>query len=224
MIRIGHRGACGYKPENTLSSFAKALEIGVEMVELDVFLCKSGELVVFHDHYLSRMTNGNGYVEEKTLDELKKFIIYENETIPTLSEVLDLLDKKVAVNIELKGKNTAENTADLICKYLLKGWQAEQFLVSSFNHLELLKFKTILPKIRIGVLNKGMSFGFEMVLKELSPYSVHLQADFVEKNQIETLHAKGLKVYVYTVNVISEIKRMRLLGVDGVFSDYPDRI
>jgi glycerophosphoryl diester phosphodiesterase len=70
-LKIGHRGAAGHAPENTLLSFQKAMDLGVDMIELDVYVCKTGELVVIHDEKVDRTTNGTGYVREKTLDELK---------------------------------------------------------------------------------------------------------------------------------------------------------
>jgi glycerophosphoryl diester phosphodiesterase len=115
---IGHRGASGYEPENTLRSFQKAIDLGVEMIELDVYTCKSGELVVMHDDKVNRTTNGNGYVFNMTLTELKTLDAGKGEKVPTLVEVFDLINKKIAINVELKGEGTAESTAELIQKYI----------------------------------------------------------------------------------------------------------
>src|SRR6056297_2287931 len=104
VLKIGHRGAMGYEPENTLRSFKKAIELNVDMVELDVYVCSSGELVVIHDDKVDKTTNGKGYVSEKSFDELRKLDAGMGEKIPTLQEVLDLIDKRAKVNIELKGK------------------------------------------------------------------------------------------------------------------------
>ena len=94
MIIIGHRGAMGYEPENTLRSFQKALDLGVDMIEFDVHLCKSGELVVFHDEKVNRTTNGQGYIAQKSLEKLKELDAGQGEKIPTLEEVLDLVKGK----------------------------------------------------------------------------------------------------------------------------------
>ena len=117
IIKVGHRGAMGYEPENTLRSFKKALELGVDMIEFDVYVCKSGELVVIQDDTLERTTNGKGLVIEKTLAELKELDAGKEEKIPTLEEIMDLADKKVKINVELKGNNTAEPVSDMIENY-----------------------------------------------------------------------------------------------------------
>ena len=149
IIKVGHRGAMGYEPENTLRSFKKALELGVDMIEFDVYVCKSGELVVIQDDTLERTTNGKGLVIEKTLAELKELDAGKEEKIPTLEEIMDLADKKVKINIELKGDNTAKPVLNMIEKYVdEKGWKYDDFLVSSFNHNELKKFKELNPKIK----------------------------------------------------------------------------
>ena len=103
---IGHRGAKGYIAENTLPSIAKAMELGVDGIEIDIFLCKSGELVVFHDKKLDRLTNNHGYIESLEYDSIKKISVLGGYKIPTIGEVLKLIDGKVFLNIELICKNT----------------------------------------------------------------------------------------------------------------------
>ena len=116
MIRIGHRGAMGYEPENTLRSFKKALALKVDMIEFDVYVCKTGEVVVIHDDKVDRTTNGKGYVVQKTLQELTSLDAGKGEKIPLLEEALDCINKKVQVNIELKGEGTAEPVYKIIQK------------------------------------------------------------------------------------------------------------
>ena len=112
---IGHRGAKGHVAENTLVSIKKAMELGADGIEIDVFLCKSGEIVVFHDKKLDYLTNGKGLIESKTLSELKKLrVLGTNEQIPTLNEVFDVIDKNTFLNIELKGSNTAKLSLDIV--------------------------------------------------------------------------------------------------------------
>ncbi len=126
---IGHRGACGYEPENTISSFKKALELGVDAIELDVYVLGRGELVVIHDDKVDRTTNGKGYVLDYSFEELRKLDAGNGQTIPTLEEVLDLVNMKTSVNIELKGTGTAKAVASTIYNYLAKGWSEEQLMV-----------------------------------------------------------------------------------------------
>lgn len=117
MIIVGHRGAAALKPENTLSSFEEALKY-VQAIELDVHVSKTGELVVIHDDTVDRTTNKKGYVKDLTLKELKKLDAGNNEKIPTLNEVLDLINNSAIVNIELKGKETALPVSETIKSYL----------------------------------------------------------------------------------------------------------
>src|SRR3989344_1240689 len=155
MIKVGHRGAMGYEPENTLLSFKKAIEVGADMIELDVHICKSGEVVVIHDDTVDRTTNGTGKVKEKTLTELKSLEGVKNQRIPTLTEVLDFADKKIKFDIEIKGKKAAKPVCAIIDRYVEeKGWSYEDFIVSSFNHAELWKVKFINRDIKIGVLSE----------------------------------------------------------------------
>ena len=225
IIKIGHRGAMGYAPENTLKSFEKALEFNIDAVELDVYVCKSGELVVIHDDKVDRTADGRGYVIEKTLEELKKLDVGEGEKIPLLSEVLDVIDKRVRVNIELKGVNTAKPVNDLIDEYVKnKDWKYEDFLISSFNHYELKQFNEINPNIEIGALITGIPIGFAEFAEKVNAKYVNLCIEFINQDFVDDAHKRGLKVYVWTVNDFDDIERMKALNVDGIFSNFPDRI
>lgn len=119
-IIVGHKGAAGYAPENTLASFRKAIELACDRIELDVRLSKNKELVVFHDEEVSRLTNGKGFVREMTLAELKKMDCAEGEKIPTLQEVIDLAKNKIDLQIELKDDDMAALVNEIIKKIVLK--------------------------------------------------------------------------------------------------------
>jgi len=225
ITKIGHRGAMGYEPENTLKSFKKALEFDIDAVELDVYVCKSGELVVIHDDKVDRTTNGKGYVIEKTFDELRELDAGQNEKIPLLSEVLDVIDKKVKINIELKGANTAKPVNDLIEKYVKnKGWKYENFLISSFNHYELKQFNEINPDIEIGALITGIPIDFAEFAEKVNAKYVNLCIEFINQEFVDDAHNRGMKVFVWTVNDLDDIERMKALGIDGIFSNFPDRL
>ena len=224
-VKIGHRGAMGYEPENTLLSFKKALELGVDAIELDVYACKTGELVVIHDDKVDRTSNGKGYVIEKTFDELRALDAGKGEKIPTLSEVLDLVNRKVKVNIELKGVGTAKPVSNLIKDYVdNKGWNFDDFIVSSFNHYELKEFGELSPNIKIGALIVGIPIGFAEFAEKLNAHSVNLCVEFINQEFVDDAHKRGMKVYVWTVNDADEIRRMKSLGIDGIFSNFPDRL
>lgn len=227
IIKVGHRGAMGYEPENTLASFQKAVELGADMVELDVHLCKSGELVVTHDETLDRTTNGSGKVKNKTLTELKSLnVLGGKERIPTLTEVLDFIDKRVKVNIELKGRNTAFKTCQTIQRYVEeKGWQYDDFIVSSFRKGELVAVKFFDRYIKVGVLSEVvppirlMSF-----VKAIGAYSVNVPVDRIDKKFVEKAHKNNLKVFVFATNTDNEIQKAKEIGVDYICSNFPDKI
>lgn len=224
-IKIGHRGAMGYEPENTLLSFKKALELGADAVELDVYVCKTGELVVIHDDKVDITTNGKGYVMEKTFDELRILNAGKGEKIPTLREVFDLINRKIKINIELKGVGTAKPVSDLIEDYVgNNGWKYDDFFVSSFNHYELSEFKKINPNIKIGALIVGIPIGFAEFAEKMNADSVNLCVEFINQEFVDDAHRRGMKVYVWTVNDADEIKRIKSLSVDGIFSNFPDRL
>ncbi|MFA6364979.1 MAG: glycerophosphodiester phosphodiesterase family protein [Candidatus Paceibacterota bacterium] len=225
VIKIGHRGAMGYAPENTLLSFKKALELRVDAVELDVYVCKTGELVVIHDDKVDRTTDGQGYVIEKSLEELKKLNAGQGEQIPLLTEVLDLVNRKAKVNIELKGPGTASSVFELIEEYVKKkNWEYSDFLVSSFNHYELKKFNELNSNIKIGAIITGIPIGFAEFAQKVNADSVNLCIEFISKEFVEDAHKKGLNVFVWTVNDRDDIEKMKQLGVDGIFSNFPDRL
>lgn len=224
-LKIGHRGASGYEPENTLRSFKRAIELGADMIELDVHVCKSGELVVIHNEKADKTTDGVGYIANKTFKELRKLDAGKGEKIPTLSEVLNLVNKKVKVNIELKGKNTARPVFELIENYIKeKDWSYEDFLVSSFNQHELLEFNKLNSKIKIGVLNIGILIDFAKFAEKVNAYSINPSMDFIDQDLVDDAHKRNMKVFVWTVNDQDDIQKIKALGVDGIFSDYPDRL
>lgn len=225
IIKIGHRGAAGYEPENTLKSFKRAIELGADMIELDVYLCKSGELVIIHDDKVNRTTDGSGYITEKTFQEIQKLNAGQGEKIPTLNQVLDLVNRKVILNIELKGPDTAKPTAEIVENYIKqKNWPSQNFLVSSFDHRELVEFKKIMPQINIGVLYTGIPDDLTVTAQKLKAHSIHLSYEFISQELVDDAHKRGLKVFAFTVNDSNDIKKMLSLGVDGIFSDFPDRL
>lgn len=221
MICIGHRGAMGYKPENTLASFALALEMGCRWLELDVY-CVEGELLVIHDDKLERTTNGRGEVMQSSLEYLRSLDAGDGQQIPTLSEVIDLVDRRAVINVELKGPDTAAPVCRLLDDYCKRGWQPDDFLLSSFYHKELALAD---PHYRRGALfsRRGKRNYFE-VADELAAWSINLDLKLVDEKAVTEAHRRGLKVLVYTVNEPADIARMRELDVDGVFTNFPDRV
>ncbi|MES2571218.1 MAG: glycerophosphodiester phosphodiesterase family protein [Verrucomicrobiota bacterium] len=219
---IGHRGARGHEPENTLRSIGRAFELGADGVEIDVWLI-DGQLIVLHDATLQRTTNGHGPAKRYTFEQLRTLDAGLGERIPLLREVLDLVNRRGVVNIELKGPGTAYAVCQMIEEFVRNhGWSYEQFIVSSFRRRELKQITA--PSIRIGMLCVRPTPLYYLSARRLKAFSVHPAASATKARFVEDAHRRGLKVFPYTVNTPEEIARMRHLKVDGVFTDYPDRV
>lgn len=225
---LAHRGASEIEPENTLASFRKALEFPfVKMIELDVYAIPSGELMVIHDKTVDRTTNGQGYIMESSFEYLRSLDAGGKgagkvEKIPTLNEALDLIGRKVKVNIELKGGNTAQPVKTIVEEYFTKGWKPDDFLVSSFDHEELRKFKQLKPEVPIGVIFVGIPLGYAEYAQRLQAYSLHLAVEFINQEIVNDAHRRGIKVFCWTLQDADEIERMCRLGVDGMFVNDPE--
>jgi glycerophosphoryl diester phosphodiesterase len=225
VVVIGHRGACGYAPENTLSSFARAIEDGVDMIEFDVWKCASGELVVFHDAKVDRLTDGLGRIESKTWDDLKKLTVLDCERIPTLTEVFDFVDRRVKVYVELKGADIAQDVLQVIEHYIQhKQWQYDDFLVASFDHVQLHNIKAANSLISVAALLYGIPMQLGACATDINAQVVVLDVDFINQCFVDDIHSRGMLVYVYTVNDIDDYIRLIRYGVDGIITDYPDYI
>ena len=231
MLTIGHRGARGYIAENTLESIQKALDLNVDGIEIDVFRCGSGEIVVFHDKKLKRLTGHNGLIEETTFEELKNILVAGRYRIPTLQQVLEKIDGKILLNVELKGENTAIPTATILKQYLSDSQSdIKKLIVSSKNWKELTLFKNLGTNIPIGVLSNYNIFlekGLNDIIKkakELNAIAIHPKFSILNKKAIDQMHSAGFLVYSWTINREKDIKRAIALGVDGIITDFPDRI
>jgi len=213
----------GHAPENTLLSFKKALELGANCVEADVYYVDN-HLVVFHDDRLERTTNGSGYLLDHDFDTLRSLDAGEGEKIPTLGELFETVDLKAGVNIELKGPGTARPVVEFIATRRKYGWRDDLILVSSFNHSRLEAVRRMDPRIRLGVLISGPPGDAAAIAVGLGAYSVHLSLRSADKTFVDDAHFRGLRVFVFTVNDPDHIRRMEALGVDGVFTNYPERV
>ncbi len=222
---IGHRGAKGYMPENTLPSIKKALEINVDGIEIDVHLCASGELVVFHDFTVDKLTDGNGEVAQFSLNELNQFKVEQQYKIPTLIEVIEMIDAKCLLNIELKGKNTAPGACEIIQDAITKkGWHYSHFIVSSFQHNELEYIFNYDQNIPLAVLTKASVSDALEFARTINAKAIHPNQALITRDNVKRAQQKGYKVNVWTVNDIKTIERMKQYGVDAIISDYPDRV
>lgn len=220
---IGHRGARGHAPENTLLSIDCAIRLGVDMVEFDVQKLGT-ELVLMHDLRVDRTTNGFGRLDQFDFESLRALDAGQGQRVPTLREVLDLVEQRIPLNVELK---SADGTAELVAAELLgsieRGWTPEMFLVSSFHLPELDLFRELAPSIPIAALLCGVPLDFAAGAGELGAVALNIAADFVDPRLVADAKARGLQVFVYTVNDAEEMLRLRAIGVDGLFTDFPAR-
>lgn len=224
-LKIGHRGAKAYIAENTLESIQKALEFDVDGIEIDVHLCGSKHVVVFHDFTLGRMTNGSGEIAKSSLKKLKKLEVNGGFKIPTLEEVLDCVNRKCLLNIELKGKHTALKTCELIDNYISeKGWKYTDFLISSFQHHELEEVFKFNKSIPLAVLTKANVDDAITFAKTINAVAIHPDFSLLTPDNVKYAQSKNFKVNTWTVNDEAIIQRMKNYGVDGIISDVPDRI
>ncbi len=225
MLKIGHRGAKGHEPENTLISFQKALDMQVDGIELDVHLSADGELIVIHDETIDRTTNGIGLVNTLSLRQLKKCRINNHHEIPLLSEVFDLVNKNCFINIELKSYETAEKVVELIEDYVSeKNWKYEQFLISSFDWNALQQVRFLNERIQIGVLTEtdlDLALAFA---KFIQAKSIHPHFHMLSEENVSKIQSKGLQVFPWTVNEREDVEKIKSYKVNGIITDFPNRI
>ena len=217
MLRIGHRGARAYEPENTLLSFKKALEIGVNAVEFDIRKTKDNQLVVIHDSDVKRTTDGEGLVSELTVKEIKELSTGKGEKIPTLKEALDFLDKKVKIIIELKEAGYEEELLAVIYEKELQ----KNVIVISFKENALRKVRALDKQIETGLVYVKHKNPLRTALELEASYLLPLFR-FTHTKDIKKAHENNLKVIVWTINKHEEVAEFLKKGVDGIASDKPD--
>ncbi len=220
VLRIGHRGAAGHGPENTLAAIQKGIALGVDFVEIDLRRTADGVLVVLHDETVNRTTNGKGRVDRLSLQEVKKFNAGNGEHIPTLKEVLKVAAGEAGLMLELKVKGMAQQTVEVVRE---AGFR-DPVIYASFLHDELQHVRTVEPEASLMVLFGGLSrASVARAIKYGSSY-VGLRHDKTTRVLVDSFHRAGLLVFVYTADAPSDIQRALSLDVDGVISNFPERI
>lgn len=231
VLNIAHRGASGVAPENTLSAFKKAIELCADMIEFDVHQTKDGEVVISHDKNLKRTSGKDVFIEDLTLEEVKKIDVgswfspeFADERIPTLKEVISLIKGKIGMNIEIKkGKKFYPDIEEKIVKILEENDLIEPCIITSFHSSCIERIKKLNPYIAIGKLftfsifnpKENLVFG----VNALHPYWLVVSPWFVKE-----AHKDHLRVNVWTVNSTSVMERLVKMGVDGIITNYPDRL
>jgi glycerophosphoryl diester phosphodiesterase len=217
-IIIGHRGAAGLAPENTLLSFQTALDLGVHMVELDVHETLDGHLICIHDSNVERTTNGAGTVSEMTLQELRSFDAGQGEKIPLLYEVLDLARNRMRVNIELKTLGVEKEVVNQITSRNM----IDEVMVSSFLHGTLLAMKELNSQIKTGTLVADSMDDLISYTLELGSDAINPRFSIVSHELIDDAHRNCLQIYPWTVNGYSQMLMLLQMGVDGIITDFPN--
>ena len=220
VLRIGHRGAAGHAPENTLAAIQKGIALGVDFVEIDVRRTADGVLVILHDETVSRTTNGTGRVDRLSLHEVKKFDAGNGEQIPTLEEVMTVTDGRVGLMLELKIEGIAQQAVEAV--------QGAGFnspvIYASFLHDELTHIRAVAPGASLMALFDNVPRTPVSRAIAQRPSHVGLRHDRATRRLVDAFHQEGLVVCVYTANCPGDIQHALSVGVDGVISNFPDRI
>ena len=217
----------GHVLENTIESVQKAIELNVDGIEIDVFKSKTGELVVYHDPFLSRLANSNAFIEQISLDSIKKIELIGGYFIPTLKEIVDIIPEKIFLNIELKGQDTAFETNKIIINYLnTYNFPVSKFIISSFRWDELKKIRSFNKDIPIAILVDSLYKIDDAIklAKQINAVALNPNKEFITKEIVNKIQSKNIKVYPYTINTPRNIRKMRSMGVDAIITDYPERI
>lgn len=234
VLNIAHRGFSGIYPENTMLAFQKAVEVQCDGIETDVQLTKDGVAIICHDEKLDRTTDGSGFIKNYTYLELSKLDAgmkkdhkFSRCRIPTLDEFLDYIkDKNMLINLELKNSiiqygNIEEVVIDKVYKY---GVQAN-CIISSFNHYSMVRCKQLDSSIKTGLLYDEILYHPEKYIEYVGADALHPNFQAVySKEIVGNIKSKNIDINVYTVNKEEDMMNMINLGVDGIITNYPDRL
>jgi len=218
VLIIAHRGASAYEPENTLRSVKKALELGADMVEVDVRASRDGHVVVMHDAVVDRTTNGKGYVKDMTLKELKKLNAGLGERIPTLQEVAELIRGKAQLVVEIKVPGIEKNVLQILKENELD----KQSLIASFYHPILKRVKELEPNMRTGAIIASRPMKAAQLALDANSSTLFPKHVYVDLQMVEEAHRYDLAVYPWTIDTLKEIEPLIKMGVDGIVTNKPD--
>jgi glycerophosphoryl diester phosphodiesterase len=220
VVIIGHRGAAGHAPENTLAAIRKGIDLGVDFVEIDVRRTADGVLVALHDETVNRTTNGKGRVDRLSLRDVKRFNAGNGEHIPTVGEVLEVARGRVGLMLELKVVGVAQTITAAVQEAGFK----EPVIYASFLHNELSEVRSIDPEATLMVLFGRLPRTPVARAMKYRPSHVGLRHDTATRRLVDAFHEEGLLVFVYTVDRPGDIQHALSVGVDGVISNWPERV
>lgn len=221
---IAHRGGAGHGPENTLATITHALQLGVDAIEIDVWDI-GGHLFVTHDRRLGSQIPGHGRLIDQTPAFLQTVTLADGNAVPTLTQVLHLVQQKAELNIELKGPDCARNVINTLQQYVSQtNSNFDSYVVSSFDHHQLHLCKQHFPELRRGVLTAGIPLDYAQCCEALDAYSFHMDLNCMNQALVDDARKRGLKTFVYTVNEQEDMEILSSMGVDGVFTDHPEKL
>ena len=230
VLVVGHRGARGLAPENTIASFDTARQIGVDWVELDVHVSRDDQLVVMHDATVDRTTDGHGYLRDMTLAEIKALDAGEwfdsrfaGQKVPTLPEVLEWSEGELGLVIELKG-GFQQGLVPKVVDLLWKHDRVDQVILISFNHRAIQHVKALSPEIRAGILYVARLVNSVAVARDVGADALHPNYNYVDPDLVHEAHTAGLAVSTWTVNDPEIMSKLIDMGIDSIATDYPDRL
>lgn len=220
ILRIGHRGAAGHAPENTIAAIRKGISLGVDFVELDVQSTRDGRLVVLHDKFVDRTTNGTGPIWEMTWDQLQLLDAGDGERVPGVEAALAAASGRAGMILEVKTPGIGPDLYHAVQASAFSG----PVIYASFLHAEILAIRKIAPQARTMALMECVPISGAAFAREANASLVGLALDFATAEFVTALHDAGLEVLLYTVNEPRLIIDAIDLGADGVISDYPERV
>ena len=229
---IAHRGASGEAPENTLAAFSLAVEQGAQVIELDVHMTRDGYPVIIHDATVNRTTDSTGLVWEKTMTELQDLDAgswfgtqFSGERVPTLEEVVTWARGRVALAIEIKNAPILYRGIEASVTGMLERHNALQdHEVFSFDHLCIRRIKAREPSLLTGVCYVADSVDHNALALAASATVLHPMFHYLRSDTVRDAHAASLLVFPWTVNTHQDIRKMATLGVDGIVTDFPERV
>ena len=215
---VGHRGAAGVEPENTLRGFRYALELGVDYTECDVHLTKDNHLIVMHDETVDRTTNCTGAIRNLTFAEIRSLDAGKGERVPTLAEVLEVVKDKAILLIELKGEGVEEQAVQTVKKMQMD----KQVIFTSFHLDRIRKVKTLDSSLKVGaIFGQPPVDACQQALRAgANGIGVHYRN--LRRELVEEAHSHGLDMRAWNPDTVPEMQAMIELGVDGVSSNRPD--
>jgi len=231
VLAIAHRGASGYAPENTFAAFRRAVAQGVSFIETDLHLTRDAHFVAIHDETVERTTNGRGAIHDMTLAEVRRLDAgswfaseFMGERIPTLDEILEFTKKHdVVFYLELKPSGFWGGEHALISALRDTG-EIPRSVVISFDPAILAALRKIEPTLMTGLLHDGnLESPFEKAV-EIGARQLAIRGDLVTPNFLQEARKRDLQVVCWTINSLAHMRMLAAAGVDGIMSDYPDRL